>query len=214
MLTKTPGTRLTVLPRRVACRDARTPATMWGLLVWAFKRELVRVLDARGSEGFTHGNGGSNTGTVCRVLATGIVGSGPTARISRVAVPADAEWLHGLVRSLDRDEYWLIVRSAEADRPPEWNPYIERARVLPVLKANGRPRMIVCPVQRRPVACRIETFGMPDTEADAIRDSARERYAHWYRLLWAMREKLRDEDTLSRWRVTGIGAEAEPWSAH
>jgi hypothetical protein len=105
----------------------------------------------------------------------------------------------------------MIVKAAEADAMPDWNPDIEPARVVPILKANGRPRMIVCPIERRPVACRIEVIGVSDDDAAAIRAKAREVYARWYRLLWAMRQTIYEEDTLTRWRVTGIGADPQPW---
>lgn len=212
MLKRTPGTRSTVLTcGQRGARDLRAATTMWGLLVWAYKRELVRYCEGRVSD-FSHGGGGgSNAETVCRALRSGMVRSGPVARVTRVPVHPDAEWVHGLVRSLDRDEFWLIVRSAEAEQPPEWNPMIEPLRVVPLLKANGRPRMIVCPIEKRPVACRIEVHGVPPAEAEATRQAARERYAHWHRLLWAMREKILEQDALTRWRVTGVGAEAEPW---
>lgn len=130
------------------------------LLVWAYKRELVRYCEGRAG-GYAPGRGGvSATGAVCRALERGMTGEGPLMRASGFAVHADAEWVHGLVRTLDRDEYWLVVRMAEADATPEWNPQVETMRVLPVLKANGRPRMITCPRSGRPVACRMQVVGL------------------------------------------------------
>lgn len=211
MLKRTPGTRPTVLIPRSGRADPRQSTTMRELLVWAYKRQMVRICEGTIYDDHDIGVGGSNTSAVCRVLATGIVGSGPVARITRVPVHADAEWVHGLVRSLDRDEFWLVVRAAEADDVPDWNPDIAPLRVVPILKANGKPRMIVCPIEKRAVACRIDVRGVPADEAEAIRAAAKDRYAHWYRLLWAIREKINEEDTLSRWKVTGIGAELEPW---
>lgn len=187
---------------------------MRALLVWAYKRELVRVTEGRLAEprDFLDGRGGGGgTGAVCRMLATGIVGGGPVARLTRFAVHPDAEWVHGLVRSLDRDEYWLVVRAAEADEAPDWNPVVPELEIVPVRRANGRPRMVVCPVQNRPIACRLEVRGVGPAEAAAIRGAARKRYAQWWRLLWALREQIIAEDALSRWDVGGIGAEAEPW---
>lgn len=209
MLKRNLQTGPTVLTVRTGSRDNRAGITMWGLMVWAYKRELVRACTERVAPDFAPG--GSNTSAVCRVLSTGIVGSGPVARITKVPVAADAEWVHGLVKTLDRDEYWLMVKSAEADAAPEWNPHIVPARVIPILKANGKPRMIVCPIEKRPVACRIRIEGTTEDEAQAIRVAAREKYAAWYKLLWALREKIYEEDALNRWRVTGIGAEAQPW---
>lgn len=208
MLKRTPGTGATVLLRSGAAGAARQTTTMWQLLVWSYKRELVRILSGRTWEPHA-ASGGSNTSAVCRVLETGILRSGPVARITRVPVHADAEWVHGLVSALDRDEFWLVVKSAEAAAPPDWNPDIEPARVVPMLRANGRPRMIV--IDGRAVACRIETVGVPSDEADAMRESARERYAQWVRLLMAMRDKLIEDDGLTRWRIGGIGVEPAPW---
>lgn len=211
MLKRIPGTGATVLLGVSGRRDARAATTMWGLLVWAYKRELVRYCEGRVAAGPGLGVRGSGTGNVCRMLEVGISGEWAGSGPSRFPVHADAEWVHGLVRSLDKDEFWLIVRSAEAEKPPEWDPVIAPLRVVPMLKANGRPRMIVCPIEGRPVACRIEVHGVPPDEAAATRRAARERYAHWYRLLWAMREKCNEENALTRWRIAGIGAEAEPW---
>lgn len=203
----------TVLPPRDGWTDARLPITMWGLIVWAYKRELVRISDqATNDGGPSSSSGGSNAGTICRMLEYGTIVRGSVARVSKVQVHADAEWVHGLVKRLDHDEFWLVVRTAEADAPPDWNPTIEPARVVPVLKANGRPRMIVCPREKRAVACRIEVHGYCVDEAEAIRQAARDRYAQWFRLVWAMREKLLEEDALSRWKVTGIGVHQQPWA--
>lgn len=208
VLKQTLATVPTVLPGR-----AREDTTMWSLLVWAFKRELVRHCTERVSRDDWGSGGGSNAATICRMLETGIAGSGPVARVQRVPVHPDAEWVYGIVKTLDRDEFWLIVNTSENAVPPTWDPEIELARVVPVLKANGRPRMIVCPIERRPVACRIEIVGIPHDEANRMRADARETYARWYRLLWAIREKIVEEGSLTRWNVTGIGAEPHPWGA-
>lgn len=205
---------------RVAVRPVRLPVTMWGLLVWAYKRELVRVADGRGSasagEDWADG-GGSMTGRACRVLETGLLGPGHNGmQVAGGGAPsfkvhADAEWVHGLVCSLARDEFWLIVRSAEAGEPPEWNPYLEPLRIEPVLRGNGRPAMIVDPMSKRPVACRIRSVGVPEDEAAATRVAARNRYAQWHRLLVVMRDRLLEDGGLTRWELTGIGAEPQPW---
>jgi hypothetical protein len=214
MLKRVQGTRETLQPSSVPPR-VRTRTSMRGLLVWAYKRELVRIAEARladpadwmGPKGL-----GGGTGAVCRMLETGIVGGGPVARLTRLAVHPDAEWVHGLVRTLDRDEFWLVVRAAEADDAPEWNPVVPDIEIVPVRRANGKPRMIVCPVQKRPIACRLEVRGVGPAEAAAIRGAARARYRQWWRLLWALRERIvAESEALSRWEVTVIGAEAEPW---
>ena len=137
MLKKTLETVLTVLPHDMAERSrqpARQATTMWGLLVWAYKRELVRVAEFTSRPGPPRA-AGSNTSAVCRVLRSGIVGSGPVARITHMRVHPDAEWVHGLVRTLDRDEFWLMVGAAEADKAPEWEPHCEPARVEPDRKS-------------------------------------------------------------------------------
>jgi len=224
MLKQTPGNPPTVLSPAAAGASARTPTTMWQLLVWAYKRELVRVADGRVGAGVAGGDwprgygGGSVTGAVCRMMETGLLGNGHSGarRVMGGGAPgfkvhADAEWVHGLVKTLDRDELWLVVKTAEAGEPPEWNPEVEMAWVEPVLKANGRPAMIVDPKSKRPIACRIKLHGVTREEAARIQLEARDRYRKWYRLLWAMRDVLVQEDALTRWSVTGIGAERWPW---
>lgn len=218
MLRQTPGTVRTVLPATKSAADGRTAVTMWGLLVWAYKRELVRFGGAREAGGGEGPDGvlsmGRNTRTICRMLAEGALIAGTAASAARLPVPihADAEWVHGLVRTLDRDEYWLIVTTAEREAPPNWAPEIEAAWTRPVLRANGRPKHIV-DAGGRVIACRLETGGVDPWEANRIREEARETYARWFRLLAAMRDKIIEEDALTRWRVTGIGAEPMPWLA-
>jgi hypothetical protein len=186
---------------------------MWGLLVWAYKRELVRHCEGRiGADYRGGGSGSSNTATICRMLEEGALISGPLAKAGSVPVHADAEWVHGLVKTLDRDEYWMIVTTAECEAMPDWNPHIEPAWTRPVLRANGKPKHI-CDGRGRPIACRLETGGVDPWEANRIRQEARETYARWFRLLAVMRDKIVEEDALTRWRVGGIGAEPMPWAA-
>lgn len=212
MLKRIPETGATVLPRRGAV-DLRASATMWSILVWAYKRELVRYCEGRvathGARGFASS---SATARVGRALEGGFVGDGGShVGLASFPVHPDAEWIHGLVRSLDRDEYRMIVKSAEAGEHPQWDPEIEPARVVPVLRANGKPRMLCCTRSGRPIACLIEVHGLARDDADAIRSKARENYARWFRLVAALRDKVSEDDALTRWRITGIGAHPQPW---
>lgn len=199
----------------IARGDARTATSLWALLVWAYRRELVRY--AYGShhdrEAILDHKSTTATAVVCRSLEYGAIISGPTAVAAPMRVHPDAEWLHGLVMTLDRDEYWQTVKAAENEVPPDWNPYVPKARVKPWLKPNGRPRMMV-DHNRNVIACRMILEGVPAEEREAIRIAARRRYAAWWRVLSAMRDKLLEEDALTRWRVTGIGLEPEPWLAN
>jgi hypothetical protein len=197
-------------PAARAPAERRAATTMRALLVWAYKRELVRASEGIGRDR-TGPPGGSNTSAVCRVLRSGIVGSGPVARITHMPVHPDAERVHALVKRLDRDEFWLVVGCAEADAAPEWAPQFKPFRVVPVLRANGKPKMITCPRDGRPVACRIEIEGVSKDEIQRRTALARDRYSEWLRCLWMLREKMVEDDTLTRWHVTGLGAEAEPW---
>lgn len=218
VLRQTQGTVLTVLQassgRKRGAGDGRQAATMWALLVWAYKRELVRHCEGRIAADYAPSGSslglGRNTATICRMLEEGGLIHGGLAKAGRVPVHADAEWIHGLVRTLDRDEFWLIVSTAERDVPPDWNPHIEPAWTRGVFRANGKPKHIL-DERGRPIACRLETGGVIPEEAERIREHARETYSRWFRLLAALRNKLVEEDALTRWRVTGIGAEPMPW---
>lgn len=218
MLRQTRETVLTVLQgagkRQAGRGDGRQAATMWALLVWAYKRELVRHCESRvGADYDAKGHGlglGRNTGTICRMLEEGALISGALAKAGRVPVHPDAEWIHGLVRTLDRDEFWLVVSTAEREAPPDWDPHIEPAWTRGVFRANGKPKHIL-DERGRPIACRLETGGVIPEEAARIRAEARETYGRWFRLLAVMRDKLVEEDALTRWRVSGIGAEPSPW---
>lgn len=183
---------------------------MWGLLVWAYKRELVRFCEGRVGRDVYQGGGGSNTSFICDMLEMGALISGPLAVVNKAPVHADAEWVHGLVKTLDRDEFWMIVTTAERELIPDWNPDIEPCWTRPVLRANGKPKHIV-DTRGRPIACRLETGGVDPWEANRLREAARETYGRWFRLLAVMRDKIIEEDALTRWRLTGIGAEPMPW---
>jgi hypothetical protein len=84
--------------------------------------------------------------------------------------------------------------------------------VVPVLKASGKPEMIVDHNTRVGIACRIRIDGH-SAEVRAIRQKeAREAYAEWFLALAEVREVLLMENRLRRWQVTGIGVEQEPWA--
>lgn len=181
---------------------------MWQVLEWAYRSEMVRF--ARGDADYGTESSWSMTALVCARLETGIIsyGSalGPTS-----AAHDDAFRVHWLVTTLDRPDYWLLVNAAERGMPPPVAPEaMEHAVVEPVLKANGRPRMIVCPIQRRPVACRVQVRGYTPEEIAAATRKCRESYARFVHLLTVMRDRLVADDNLTRWELTSIGVPAAP----
>jgi len=201
----------TTASRQLAKAKARRrPGTMWQVLEWSYRSEMVRF--ASGGRDYVSGLGSSMTALVCERLETGIVSFGASLGPT-VAAHEDAFEVSYLVGTLAREDYWLLVNAGERGVPPPAAPdQMEMAVVEPVLKANGRPRMITCPIQRRPVACRVVVRGYTPEEIDAATRKCRESYARFAHLLTVLRDRLVAEDRLTRWELTSIGVPVAPWA--
>jgi hypothetical protein len=189
-------------------RTRRQSITMWALLVWAYKRQMVRYEVDRAARPcgagrallaeFLRQRSGFAAERGC------INGAGTTAH-------DDAHVVHAHVQALGSRERELIMATAEAGRPPEWNPAIPAFRVVPKRRAgNGAVQRIWSP-SGNAVGCLIEYVGVPDHEAALIRRKARELYELWWRTLRRLRSALWVENSLTLWKVSQTGAPAEPW---
>lgn len=237
MPTYTAQTLSTVTGRRaVAAIDTRTPITMWRLLVWAYKHELVRFAGTP-PQLYDTWQHVSETGAVMAALQAGVAvrraidGDWGRARGTingRPSAHPDADVVHWVVsRHFTTEEQWALIHAGESGEPPEWNPEVPPLRVVPVRNVRGKPKMLYPADCRRiaaevggdawhgsrnePVACAIKVIGVNDSERARFLAQARLAYLDWWILLRHLRDRLVVENKLSRWRVTDVGLPMEPW---
>ena len=183
---------------------------MTGLLIWSYANEKVRF-SRPAAWSPKQGGAHSNADSVRRTLSLGAVIPGH-GHNSRAACHDDADLVHSYVLQLVTDDYWLIVNAAEAGCAPDWNPDIELGQMEPVLTSDGKIKMLRDRKSCRPIACLGRFVGLTPSQRQLLLDDAREKYARWWHLLWMLRETISAEDRLTRWQVTGVGAEREPWT--
>jgi hypothetical protein len=123
----------------------------------------------------------------------------------------DALTVHDYVMRLTTIERQLIIVSAELGTPPEWNPKIPPVKVVPVLRGNGKPKMLYPPRRNEPIACLIAYEGVMPQQAEALRERSRAAYRACHSALLILAEALTSLDELTRWRVAEAGAAREPW---
>jgi hypothetical protein len=190
-------------------KTKRTSITMWALLVWAYKRHMVRYEVDRtvrpGSAGralldeFMRQRAGYAAERGC------INGAGTTAH-------DDAHLVHRHVMGLRPAERELIIATAEAGLPPDWDPAIPPLRVMPKRKARTGAIQRIWSPSGNAIGCQIEYVGVTDEEAALIRKKAREQYMIWWRALRRLRSAMWVEGQLTLWKVSQTGAPSEPWS--
>ena len=194
-----------------AVPDVRRSTTMLDLLNWSYANERVRFSVP---QQWDHGRGGahSNADSVQRSLSLGAVIPGNFGG-RRSACHEDAEVVHAIVSKLERQDFWLIVRAAECGSAPDWGGDVELGHLEPVMRGD-RYQMVYAPgdKSKRPVACAAQWVGLTVAERDRHVAEARADYSRWWRMVWMIHETIQLEDNLSRWRLTGIGAEREPWT--
>lgn len=196
--------------------DGRAEITMWGLLEWAYRREMVRF--AGRSAWYDQGGGFmpiSQSGAVCAALRDGIAGRGAATINGRPSAHPDADFVESLVLQwLDgTPDYWLLINAAEKGIFPDTNPARATLKVRPVVGKNGAVRMYLDPVSRRPTACLIYVTGETDAEYRSRVAEARLRWLDLVTIAMTLRDRLLEHDLLTRWRVTGLGIEEAPWES-
>lgn len=186
----------------------RQPITLWRLLTWAYRIQMVQYETDRAYE---HRQGGS---FVERMLGFGSGGDTMRGCINGAGTTADddAHIVNSFVQLLRPKARYLLIDTAAAGSPPDWNPEIPPLRVVPVRKGTGTLRMIYGK-RHAPIGCMIDYEGMAPEEAGAIRARAREIYADWWLALRQLRLSMLPNPGLARWRLGGIGAEQQPWNA-
>ena len=187
--------------------------SIWSLLRWAYGPQRVRFAGGN----YTPTRDVSLTSVVCDRLSDfyhlGVEVQRSTV-CGRPRAHPDADVVHELVCTLGRRDAWLIITSAEAGLSPNWDIDPPRGHFVPDVKANGRPRMVVCPVRRRPIACRVRYEGYTDEQRMRIISTARQRYSYWALLLTRLLIKINKSHyntQLTRWHAISIGVDECPW---
>jgi hypothetical protein len=199
----------------------KTETTMWALLQWAYGPQKVRwCLPREPNLGYGRVSG---TGLVCRDMSAGAVIRAHGARSSGDTHP-DALTVHEYVARLEAAEYALVVGSAELGEPPRWDPSIAPCRVVPKRRGGvGAVEMLYAPrpmifrtargmERTSAIACLVECTGVHPDDAEVIRESARRIYLRWWSLTSILAGAISGNDELTRWTITGLGAERTPWS--
>lgn len=207
----------TVLTARETRSDQRTPTTTWRLMVWAYKTQMVRSEAERPGVADRFLGYRTSTAVVCDRLQSGWWGGGCLAADRRSA-DADAFTVHGWVQSLSDIEALLLMRSAEAGREPCWSPELPRMRIEPEIAGRGGMAGVLYVMPAGYPYCPVRVRG-DDAAREAILRQARDDYGLWWRALSMLTEAIRAVDNeqdaasirLTRWRISGIGAEREPW---
>lgn len=214
-------------------QNPRTPITLWALLVWAYRGQMVQYERDRAfafrpaaayAGHFLPGQTSSTwEGRGC------INGAGTLAH-------HDAHILHAVVTRLPAAQRRLVVDTAADGRPPVWDPRVEPVRVVPLWKGaegriereHGRVRVLGQPLrmyagQRYPgderrgrhqaVGCWIGYVGHTAEEAAAIRTAARKNYAFWWAGLLEVYRCAWSEKGFERWKISSMGVPREPWKA-
>jgi hypothetical protein len=188
---------------------------MWELIVWAYRRQMVQY-EVEGDDG---PGMPQQAASFLSLIKLGLFetrrSEGWSINAAGTMAHEDAHEVHARVQALgDPDHRALIVGTGAAGSPPVWNPKIPPLRVVPVWKAGGsRLEMFYAEKGHRPLGCMIDYEGFTEEEARSIRQSAIESYQLWWRLLRVLRVGFIGDSSLTRWKVTGIGAAAEPWLA-
>ena len=190
--------------------DRRAPITMWELLIWAYKRQMVRYeVDRHEPEWRTGFRSTSPTWALGAALAHGGHSRG-SINAAGTTAHADAHIVHSHVMQLDPADRDLIIRTAERGLPPDPNPILPPCRVVPVRKGGTGSIRMLYGKSGRPIACLIDCQGVPEHEARALRQVARETYLRWWRALRSLRREMLTRNGLARWQVAGMGADQEP----
>jgi hypothetical protein len=191
-------------------RTTRTSITMWALLVWAYKRQMVRYEVDRAARPC-----GAGRALLAEFLRqrSGFAAERGCINGAGTSAHDDAHVVHGHVMGLRPAERVLIMTTAEAGAAPDWDPAIPPRRIVPKRKAgNGAIRRIWNP-SGNVIGCEIDYVGVPDDEAALIRANARAQYEMWWRALRRLRSAMWVEERLTLWKVSRTGVDAEPWNA-
>lgn len=188
---------------------SKTEITMWKLLIWTYRQQMVQYEVDRAHE---HHAVGSMLGDFIGIGSQGryadrgcINGAGTTAH-------SDAHVVHAYVSDLRWSDAYLLIQTASKAEQPQWDPAIPEFRVVPSRKGGTGSIRMIWSKSRNAIGCWIDYEGVPKEEADGIRDAARQTYSRWWEALRMLRQTFVIYDCLTRWTVTRTGVPRQPWN--
>lgn len=189
--------------------DAAKPKkiTVWDLLVWTYDVQRAgqgRLLNYDRDEYLC----GSSWDWDRQVQELGVIVQGGGGGRDFV-IAADAATVHGAVHDLPREQARVVVRCATLGQPPTWVVKVPAPRCEPVLKCNGKPKMLL-DASDNVIGCKVVCSGVLDMDRYEMEWKARQRYTVWYSSLRLLEAAL-STSGLKRHITHGIGVRGCPW---
>lgn len=198
---------------------------MFGLTVWAYRRQMVQYEVDRFRNFSFRRHRGDLVDELLRQCERYGGGRGSINGAGTTAATA-AHVIHAHVRCLSGVTQHLIETAGATGMPPNWDPYVAPFRLVPDWKGKpgriersndgfivyGNFRKIWSP-KGQCIGCRLRQEGMHPAITEAIRREARRNYQFWYDGLVQLRKALEKDDRMTNFRVSGIGATPEPWNS-
>lgn len=219
------------LSSEAALRAGREPIGLWPLLLWAYRKEMVRF-----TCGMDFSMGVVGHGSWFGYLSALGIDAGEDQATAMACCHDDALLVHAAVlRTIaaareegeasgdegerGREAFQLLILHPEKGYPPTWDIPEPVWRCVPIKDKRGRP-IVGCEVKNRPF-CAVQCVGEVG-ELGLVRNweewhrtvaRARGRYSRFIALLGEVIHRIVPEHAkLKRWRLTGLGIAPEPWS--
>ena len=197
---------------------ARREATMWRLLIWAFKTECVLAVVGRDDERFMSASGDSAS-LIANAMELGFHIPGPTVT-GGLEVHEDALTLYSVIAEMfNGPEGWLLMDAACKGELPDWDPDLPDIQVRPRIDTSRRkakPEVWYRDrASSRPFYCPIVYSGYTEAEKDAERGEARRQYIRIVSNMALLKYRLQSTcfNGLTKWAVSGLGVEVQPWQS-
>jgi len=180
--------------------------TLWQLVCWTYDvQKADQSFDdiRRARHGFGRH---SQTSKICQILQLGckVDGGGGSYHCH-----PDADLVHSAV--LASAEADLVIETAALGRSPDWFCQYEPCRVEPVVRGNGKIKMVYRGRRHQPFACLVNIVGDTQAEIDRADLMFRERYKRWVEALEYVYDVVSGKK-LSSWKLHGLGVVARPWA--
>lgn len=190
--------------------DAAKPKkiTVWNLLIWTYCTE--KTTECLRRENFIPSGGGLDSFE--RMERLGVKVEGGSSGIMPVAIHPDARTVDYALLDLDLpdDDWRLVMRTARLASVPKWWVDVPEARCEPVLKCNGKPKMLLDRSDNI-IGCKVVCSGVTPAERYELNLQMRKSYEAWITSLRHLEVAL-STSGLKRHLVRGLGVRACPWS--
>lgn len=215
--------------RGVLSPDRRVPITIRALVEWTYAEQKAH----RGCDAFGSGGCISQTGIMGEIGRLGcLVDRSRRGSQAWGAVQSDGDalYVHGIAEHLAVTYRLALMHYGELRSIPDWQPHIMPLRCMAVPGRKGQPKGIYVHNGKTHVGDELTLQGDIPTrrQAEAMRkawpdaphlrcvedviEQARAAYSEWFAALHTLKARLKS-GCMSRWRVDGVGARAEPWVA-